>query len=96
MMMMPAEQAAGAAATSAVTGGNESVARLATELERLEASFRAALERAVKPVPVRREALIEAKTVLVGEVQEPPFANAADHARSTNGSPATAPTLRSG
>jgi hypothetical protein len=79
--MLQGEQAASAAGNAALAEANDSAARLTAELERLEASFRAALEQAVKPVQARRDAHIKAKTVLVGEVQEPAFANAADHAQ---------------
>ncbi len=79
MKMLQAEQAAGAAAASAVTEGNEDVQRLDAELESLKASYGAALEEAVQPVHARQDELIEAKTVPVGEVQEPMFVNAADH-----------------
>lgn len=79
--MFQTEQAAGAAATSGMTEGNEAVMRLTAELERLQAGFRADLEQAVKPVQAKQEALIRAKTELVGEVQERSFTNAADYAQ---------------
>lgn len=78
MKMMQADQA-GAAAVSAVEEGNENVPRLDSELERLNASFRAELEAAVQPVRAKQDELIAAKTVPVGEAQEPMFVNAADH-----------------
>jgi hypothetical protein len=81
MRMMQANEAAGGAAASAASEGNETVPRLRAERERLEATFHAALAEAVKPVHARRDALIEAKTVPVGEVQEPAFVTAADHAQ---------------
>jgi hypothetical protein len=79
MRMMQANEAAGAAASSAVSEEAETVQRLSAERERLEATFHAALAEAVKPVHGRRDALIEAKTVPVGEVQELAFTTAADH-----------------
>jgi hypothetical protein len=79
--MFEANDAASTAATSAATGLDGNTTRLTAELERLKATFRSALEEAVKPVRARRSALIEAKTVAVGEVGEPMFTNAADHAQ---------------
>jgi hypothetical protein len=81
MKMMQAEQAAGTTAQTAVAGANESAARLTGELEQLQGAFRAAAEQAVTPVRTRQQALIKAKTVLLGEAAIPAFTTAADHAQ---------------
>jgi hypothetical protein len=81
MKMMQAEQAAGTAAQTAIAGANESAARLEAEYERLQGAFRAAAEQAVTPVRARQQALIKAKTILLGEAAIPAFTTAADHAQ---------------
>jgi len=81
MKMMQAEQAAGSAAQTAIAGANESSARLAGELEQLQGAFRAAAEQAVTPIRARQQALIKAKTILLGEAAIPAFTAAGDHAQ---------------
>ena len=81
MKMMQGEQAAGTSGQARITEASESSARLDAELERLRGAFRASSEQARKPVIARQEALIKAKTVLVGEVAMPAFTTAADHAQ---------------
>jgi hypothetical protein len=78
---MQAEQAAGTSAQAAVAEANASMKRLDTELPTLQASFKSATEQAVKPVLARRNELIKAKTVEVGEAGMSMFTNAADHAQ---------------
>lgn len=77
--LMQAAQESGAKAAGA-TDADAAAKQLLAELPQLQARFRAALEEAVKPVHARRGELIETKAVAVGEVGEPMFTNAADHA----------------
>ena len=79
--MLGGEQAAGAAAQTAVTEANEASKRLDTELEALRTAFRAAADQAVEPIRAKQKALIDAKTVAVGEAAISMFTNAADHAQ---------------
>jgi len=81
MKMMQAEQAAGTAVQTAIAAAGESSTRLDAELEQLQGAFRAAAEQAVTPVRARQQALIKAKTILVGEASIPAFTAAADHAQ---------------
>lgn len=81
MKMMQGEQTAGTSAQARITEASESSARLDAELERLQGAFRASSEQARKPVIARRDALIKAKTVLLGEAAIPAFTTAADHAQ---------------
>jgi hypothetical protein len=59
----------------------ESGARLESELKRLQAAFLASAEQARKPVIARQDALIKAKTIMMGEASTPAFTAAADHAQ---------------
>lgn len=81
MKMMQGEQAAATSAQARIAEASESSTRLEAELERLRGAFRASSEQARKPVIARQEALIKAKTVLVGEAAMPVFTSAADHAQ---------------
>ena len=79
--MMQAEQAAGSAAAADATSANSAVQRLDAELTRHNASFRSAIDAAIRPLRAKQADLIKAKSALVGEVQEPMFTNTADHAQ---------------
>jgi hypothetical protein len=81
MKMMQAQQAAGAAGQKALEESTESATRLEAELKQLQDAFRASAEQARKPVVARRDALIKAKTVPMGEAAVPAFTAAADHAQ---------------
>ena len=81
MKMMQAEQAAGAAATAAITEASESSMRLEAELKRLQESFRGAAAQAVKPVLAKQKQLIDARTIAVGEAAISMFTTAADYAQ---------------
>jgi hypothetical protein len=81
MKMMQAERAAGASVVSSMEQMEEITKRLEAELTRLQASFGAAAEEAVRPIKAKQKQLIDAKTVLVGEAQISMFTTAADHAQ---------------
>lgn len=78
MKMMQAEQAAGAAVTTAITEGSEDERKLAKELEDHNANFRDVTETAVKPIQAKQKQLIETRTKEVGEAAVPAFLTVAD------------------
>lgn len=81
MAMLSGGQAAGEAAHADLPEASEASARLDAELKKLQTSFLADLDAAVKPVHAKQDQLIAAKTVEVGEVGILMFTAAADLAR---------------
>lgn len=80
MKLMSGAQAMGASAHSDLPEASAASARLDTELQSLEARFKEVLAQAAKPALAKQRQWVQAKTVAVGEVGEPMFTNAADHA----------------
>jgi hypothetical protein len=66
MRMMQANESAGAAATSAVSEGNERVKRLTAALKRLQSDFETAMNAAVQPVTARQDEFIKARATFGG------------------------------
>ena len=67
MKILQAEQAAGAKATSDVTAVNETVKRLSQQLASDQASFKEAVDKAVKPIQDKQQVMMKTRTKPRGE-----------------------------
>jgi len=81
MKMLQGEQTASAEGTAAVLEASESAKRLDAEPQSHQASFRAAIEAAARPLLAKQDQLIAAKTIEVGEAAISMFTDAADYAQ---------------
>lgn len=78
--VLQAQSTAGSAAGTTMEDVAAATAKLEQELEAHKKALDAAVDRAMAPVHAREEALIKARTRLVGEAQVPMFNSAADYA----------------
>ncbi len=81
MKIMQAQQAAGATTVANIESADAAMKRMAAQLVADKASYKTAVDNAVKPIRVRVKQLIDTKTVLIGHAAVPEFTAAADHAQ---------------